>query len=449
MPFHMLFASLHFTNETARLLVQTSSPSSSRTSLPTSFHDCSTYTANMSSKPGPPCPTCTEPGRLNCTACNGISYCSEECRDTDWPAHRLLCSNFSKLEARPSQSARRVLYFPADATAPQFIWLEIGSFKDEPGKVICQQPKMGEVMDGPEWPHFDVLTRNEITRVNLKGEHHIHVCYDSSLVDTRVEPNLAALNTARYCHAYPWRGPIIAFYGIVHGSDEDADIVEVKDIGMRQFSDVAAYLIDKDNEAKKYRSTIGPKIHAVKILCDGEKDTNSQTKRFQAMILPRRHPLILDATGGLLHVARYAGLSLVGLFLPKKSKLDRTNHVASTLLAQVDGLDGSILFPPGQDEKAIGSLLLMQEDLTPLTMEFAEAFAAFSHRLYLLCTQREASGLARPPGTMDLDEVTPGKWEAFRSEWESDKLRVIEEIQAHDLELERFEGGSAVDAARV
>ncbi|KAM0417189.1 hypothetical protein ACHAPT_012826 [Fusarium lateritium] len=63
-------------------------------------------------------------GARRCARCESTQYCSVECQRADWPMHKLVCKQFQTASdaSRPSESHFRVLFFPHEASQPEFCW---------------------------------------------------------------------------------------------------------------------------------------------------------------------------------------------------------------------------------------------------------------------------------------------------------------------------------------
>lgn len=232
------------------------------------------------------CPTCTEITKLLCSGCRAVNYCSEECQEADWPAHKLLCSAYKDMEARPNENARRVLFFPPDSSKPVFLWRKVLTYHDDDGTLSFKKPRLSEEM-GTEHPDVSTIDRNAITGVPLG--YHIYLRYDDNFLQNYQKENLAVAAATKGFSRISWRGPILAYCGLVDPVSAKQDIVNVTDMCMMEYSHVIAYFI------RTYRSTDadaalkGPKIEAVKVMCNGAIDAG-KGPRFQAVKYPRSHP---------------------------------------------------------------------------------------------------------------------------------------------------------------
>ena len=72
------------------------------------------------------CTICSSPNAKDCAQCHSARYCSPECQQTDWPCHRLLCSQYAthKSSSRPSPSHYRAILFSPNEDKLKLIWLE-------------------------------------------------------------------------------------------------------------------------------------------------------------------------------------------------------------------------------------------------------------------------------------------------------------------------------------
>lgn len=76
------------------------------------------------------CVMCTKPGKLTCTGCRAIRYCSAVCQKQDWRLHKLLCKSWTEHRGPPLPGLFRGIYLSCDASAPQFVWYD-GELNDQ------------------------------------------------------------------------------------------------------------------------------------------------------------------------------------------------------------------------------------------------------------------------------------------------------------------------------
>jgi len=152
---------------------------------------------------------------------------------------------------------------------------------------------------GTEHPRFDIITRNALTGVPLNYE--VHLTYDDEFVRRYTTNNRAVINATSNRAGQPWRGPILAFCGYINPEALEKDVVNVVDIGMKEYSYVVAYLIDAYNQTHSNAMLKGPKVRAVKVRCDGDMENGHQ--RFEAVTVPRLHPQ-LQAFGDISQISQ-------------------------------------------------------------------------------------------------------------------------------------------------
>ncbi|KAL1870300.1 hypothetical protein VTK73DRAFT_2675 [Phialemonium thermophilum] len=71
------------------------------------------------------CIICDKASSNICRVCGCAYYCSVDCQQSDWPVHRVFCSQLAAFtsEKRPSPEHFRAVYFPVDKTEPEFTWV--------------------------------------------------------------------------------------------------------------------------------------------------------------------------------------------------------------------------------------------------------------------------------------------------------------------------------------
>ncbi|KAH8884889.1 hypothetical protein GQ53DRAFT_374104 [Thozetella sp. PMI_491] len=109
------------------------------------------------------CAICnTDHARL-CQRCKSIAYCSTDCQTTDWPCHKLVCTQFAegaeeaKEGNRPEPQTRdlrmtRGMLFDPDSKRPQLIWVKCRRHADEESGVSFQDAEVDKFLgvDGAE-----------------------------------------------------------------------------------------------------------------------------------------------------------------------------------------------------------------------------------------------------------------------------------------------------------
>ncbi|KAI7462809.1 hypothetical protein KC357_g8393 [Hortaea werneckii] len=368
-----------------------------------------------------------------------------------------------------SGNKRKIVFFPAGTIAtPIFFNANIHEvLHEETGEVACQQPKMEKIFDGKLWPDFQTIDRNAYTEQPLG--YHIHLCHmmasdvgqsmaaaDIKLleeeeeegkqmeqgedgqeeaeveVENKISPlNEAIANATDHRATYPWRGPIVAFCGRPD-TGPDADIVEVYDMDMEAYSHVIAHLIDYENDTSAYLSSVGPKVQAVKVLCDGELKMG-MGERFRSIKVPRCHPMVRTPDSELSQISQRIGMPLVFARYPVDENTDAENRFVTVMLSSLEKRGQLHQAMPDDDEldfgftrdywaHDVGSVLAFHEDLvTPLDPKTLRQFAEFCDHLAHRFLRRTHEGHDEAEeGVLTVEEalsqITKEKWEEFVSE---------------------------------
>ncbi|KAK5118778.1 hypothetical protein LTR85_007984 [Meristemomyces frigidus] len=323
------------------------------------------------------CVTCTETVTVPCRSCGDVNYCSWECETADKVSHQLLCSTFKtpEVQQRPADGMCRVLFFPKDDDKPRVIWLKVVD------DYFGLKPDMDDIMDGRTY-RPEEIDENPLTGVKL--DHRIHLCYVDDFASYG-KINMAVVETAnRMCK--PWMGPILAYCGKVSEDEEGNDFVgEMMDMDMTDYSTVSQYFIAARRDFAERAKVVGPKVQAVKVLCDGEREAND-CLRLQPFTAPRFHPQF--HTEG--HVSTISTLVGMPLKLTKWKDTRELNPRNDFI-----GLKGPGYIPV-QDSNT-GTVLIFREDLAPLKVGTVDVFRSFCEH------------------AMDraLDEMTAQKWNEF------------------------------------
>ncbi|KAI7209197.1 hypothetical protein KC333_g8835 [Hortaea werneckii] len=359
---------------------------------------------------------------------------------------------------------RKIIFFPAGTIAtPIFFSAPIHEVRDEEtGEIVCQQPRMEKIFNGKLWPDFQTIDRNAYTEQPLG--YHIHLCHmmrsdveqsmtagdmtaleeaegeetsqgDEGQEESEIEGenkilslNEAIANATDHRATYPWRGPIVAFCGRPD-TGPDVDIVEVYDMDMEAYSHVIAHLIDYENTSTAYLSSVGPKVHGVKVLCDGELRMD-MGERFRSVEVPRCHPMVRTPDSELSQISQRIGMPLVFARYPVDESIDAENRFVTVMLSSLEQRDQLDQPMPDDDEldfgftrnywaHHVGSVLAFHEDLvTPLDPKTLRHFAEFcdhvAHR-FLRRTHEDHDEEEEGVLTVEeaLSQITKESWEEF------------------------------------
>lgn len=249
------------------------------------------------------CPSCTEPGTLMCAGCKIAKYCSTYCQQADWPYHKVLCKSLKEFQTRPAPEMRRVVYFPPDKPKPEFRWLPVKKYFGElsiPNE-IAQTVDADELMEGHiAKPRY--ITCNDI--VGTKTDLTIEFVFDDDFMVNYDKTNKAALTATNRQMCFGWRGPLVACCGHVTTQPLSLDLVKIEDMDMNTYSDLIAYLIDFNNKFPTNMLRKGPKVPAVKLHCDGEREEKGLPFA-QAVSIPRTHPVFTKTAFSMISKVRF------------------------------------------------------------------------------------------------------------------------------------------------
>ncbi|KAJ5805005.1 Zinc finger mynd-type protein [Penicillium riverlandense] len=165
--------------------------------------------SSMSTSADAICTMCNLPGVNICAGCRSSRYCSNECRDRDWPTHKLLCDSFNHFITSPLSTDRNVTFkrailFPADAETPRFVWLKCtldpkGFEYDDSGSMLG---------DGHAFPGRNSMKRNPVREKEL--DYNIEIVHRDDFKHDGSRINQSILTATQQKTAYPWAGNVVA-----------------------------------------------------------------------------------------------------------------------------------------------------------------------------------------------------------------------------------------------
>ena len=231
------------------------------------------------------CPMCTDKGKLWCGGCRNVSYCSKECQEAEWPTHKVLCKTFKDFEKRPSENMRRIVVLMPNEEKPRFMWVEVSQ------RLGYQAVDNSSFFPKNVIPFGAQIFRNEIINTPVAQGFTIEIKYDDEFMKNYHTTNKAVVAATNKKLGFEWRGPIYAFCCTLRGGNFAAlDMTRVRDMDMRTYSDLVAYLTDYYNDKPEHKARKGGKVMAVRINCDGERE-DLQLPHYQVIGLPRTHPM--------------------------------------------------------------------------------------------------------------------------------------------------------------
>ncbi|KAK3699732.1 hypothetical protein LTR37_016337 [Vermiconidia calcicola] len=329
----------------------------------------------------PGCPCCTEDGRLTCAGCKNIKYCSAECQQADWPSHKLLCKTFKDFQERPGPNMCRVIALLPDETKPRFMWCPV---------------KYGEGFGGIE--SYEVMQTREVTTSEIfyntftrkPGRCAPILAYDDEYLRKYRTPNKSVDKATSTRQGHLWKGPLLAYGGIMYPFPNTCEVETVVDLDTRSFSDVVAFLVNYNNQDPAHKLRISErKVLAVKANCAGEQ-RRSGVPPFVQVEVPAFHPIIESDTG-LSSISAKVGMPLLTARYDDGRKFEGgeagdTNNQGITFMhlecdpnVESDVTKGKLGFrwAPVSWQNAVGNVLIVSRDRQPLKVDTAAAFAAY------------------------------------------------------------------------
>ncbi|KAF2719325.1 hypothetical protein K431DRAFT_348099 [Polychaeton citri CBS 116435] len=408
------------------------------------------------------CPICAEPAPLSCQNCRQIPYCSQECQEADWSAHKLACCAARKMPKAPDNLrsiARLAVYFHHEEDInPWFGLIHKGVFVDgklsreQENKIAREEGHFEEKSFTPGIDdNFGSVDANKNAWTGEDLGYIIRIFYREDAIDSWPLTNETILNVTRQRSARPWGGPLLAVCFDKTGK-------EVLDMDVQKFSELAAFLIDFNNHEPEQQLRKQGKRLVVKVACDAEAKTNTTYRqdRFQQLRLPSCH-IAFDCVPSGFHfgIAKLVGLHIDAYHLPIHSSWkvgDLRNKNVMPMLIGVDPdssggetshpgeqMAGSWLdyqlFHDGQlvgtatgpafgtsNLSRLGSLILFHPDGSPLRKETAELFSRFclSVQLSFLRARGDNTAMA-----VAVAAVTPEAW----LRWEAAGSTSAEELK--------------------
>ena len=188
---------------------------------------------------------------------------------------------------------RRIVVFHPEEESPRFMWVPFETC----GFAGFVKPKITEQLSFAEDATSSMrITNNAWTgtclpiTLSLKYADDFIACYPAS--------NRAVIRATDNKSLFKWRGPLLAFCG---WSDIRGDIVNMKDVDMRTFSALAAFLVDYSNRTLEHALRKGSKVECVKVNCNGERRVNG-APRYELVKVPASHP-VFDGRGSKSQVS--------------------------------------------------------------------------------------------------------------------------------------------------
>lgn len=180
-----------------------------------SYHHCYHYSTSVllsdflifsRKKMAPACGVCNSTTAQWCKQCHSITYCSRQCQQSDWPSHKLLCSQYSYHQERPSPLHRRAILFQDSSPQPKFVWIECKETVEE--YHTWEEPQNVNDYMGPE----TLIERTSYKYNKVRGRPlvhsiEIHNRNAFSMDGSILNQSIRAVTRGDYLHE--WCGPVV------------------------------------------------------------------------------------------------------------------------------------------------------------------------------------------------------------------------------------------------
>lgn len=121
---------------------------------------------------------------------------------------------------------------------------------------------------------------------------------------------------------------------------------------------------------------------------------------------------------------------------------NHSNHLAAIMQTSIEPKDKTAYFgwPPRYWDHSVGTVFILRENLAPLDIETAEAFAAFCKDAVTLLQRTEADNeevLEPLTRQQAFAGITAKTWEAFQAEWKKDKVASLNGVNERASGMEK------------
>ena len=378
------------------------------------------------------CTICDSTNTKACARCHSTRYCSPECQQTDWPSHRLLCSQYPTHTDRPDPSYKRAILFSPDEVKPKFIWVECKTEEDDevPGSTY-ELPQVREHLgrklgdyDAP--PEYKPIRRNPLRDRNLTNTLEV-ICRETFLIDGS-SVNKSVIKATQGAMGHEWRGPILAMKE--QGLSIDPQFF--LDIDMRDYRDIVDYFIlygapfsMEDGNVKgrdKNHGGKGKKVRGVKINCEGDQ-INFGAPGYAAVDVPAAHPVFSNPVAP---ISKLVGMPLhTWQYPPDRASKDNPDNVPATMLHRNTDEDSGNWWgwAPLKWQNDVGSVLVVRNDDQDVSVQQVEALCHFCQfKMQPLFENALGGGLVEMSRAEVLGYLTPEGFAEYFAEMRAKKM---------------------------
>ncbi|KAK6537605.1 hypothetical protein TWF694_011785 [Orbilia ellipsospora] len=269
--------------------------------------------------PADSCVMCNKSPANICSRCRSSWYCSQDCQQSDWSSHKLLCRAFAEQRPRPSPRHKRGIFFSALNKKPEMIWLPCEPRIDEDDGISYEHldthPYLGT--DNP-WPGRQWIEWNPIRNRRLgAGMSHwaprkegfaILIKFRDAFSKDGSPLNQSILASVRAMGSPPhkWCGPLVA---IRNNADET-----YADITLTDFRHIIDHFMSynlkntRDVPPNPLDHAVAS-IRGVKICCYGEQKLHG-SEEYVSVEVPKSHLARVGVGVEMSPISNLLGLKL-------------------------------------------------------------------------------------------------------------------------------------------
>lgn len=327
------------------------------------------------------CAICRRGIKFRCTACFSTGYCSAECKDTDWPSHKVLCHRFKNILAgKPvGDDTMLVFCFVPNAPIPFLGWLTQEqicrlqvAWTRESGSKTTEFTTMGGINPIRQRPYRRPLL---LMHEPHQSQHGIH--------NRSVESITGAGRESM------WRGWVMAV-------DHSRDWMNLRDL--RELADFFTSYQRDDAQLEVLRQDT-KKVVAVRINCLDDVISHSLPE-YEAVLVPKAHPVYLEPES--CHISRLIGLPVKTFKYVFRPDTFHGENPPAAHLHRCGDIDSRTWgFPPQKWLSNTRSVLVVRSDGKHLRPEHAEVLCHFCDEHFRDIFSLEAEAKAYRSGSQE------------------------------------------------
>lgn len=378
---------------------------------------------------GQKCSMCNKTTSQRCKNCSCSLYCSSECQKTDWPVHKILCSQFKDFSAPPNELSRRGIFFPEGEKRPKFVWANcpwVEENEGDPGYEDDDSKKyIGDSFTGRVFVQINKIRARKLLNTVVVIHREAGMIDGSGI-------NHSVIEATKGVAPYPWPGPILVlkFRGLIfEGSYGHMDMTDFRDIidffcsyGDENLNDIN--LGEMSLSEKTTKAT--EEVSCVRINCTSDLAVPGKVK-FEALKIPHDHPVFNEP---ITSISKLIGVPIKVRRCPPDRSLrgksyNRVNQPATFLHLNADPADKGWGWAPPEWQEPPGSVIVAREDRKPLYTQHVDALCHFCQYVMGPIFEDSIGGGFHPESPITKGEVlarmTPRAFELFYTGYDNYK----------------------------